>query len=241
MFNYFFYYHIYEKETNLNFVHFANTKPTLSLTSRQNITSHAYTTRFRTLQLTNNTFSIPQKFKHFLLPLFETMLIKLNSLNINGFNKSADKLAQFINQHNIHITFIQETHTIQQQQLSHFAHQYNFLVYPNTDHSLTLCGRKANISRLSKKSQAGRKANITCLFLLQVSTAIVRQPLFAIVYVTCYNSIVRHALCAIIVLAPFYGCLGSNLLQCSISTCLLRHLRDTEKAVVLYRFYFAML
>ena len=106
---------------------------------------------------------------------------------------------------------------------------------------LTLCGRKANISRLSKKSQAGRKANITCLFLLQVSTAIVRQPLFAIVYVTCYNSIVRHALCAIIVLAPFYGCLGSNLLQCSISTCLLRHLRDTEKAVVLYRFYFAML
>ena len=137
MFNYFFYYHIYEKETNLNFVHFANTKPTLSLTSRQNITSHAYTTRFRTLQLTNNTFSIPQKFKHFLLPLFETMLIKLNSLNINGFNKSADKLAQFINQHNIHITFIQETHTIQQQQLSHFAHQYNFLVYPNTDHFLT--------------------------------------------------------------------------------------------------------
>ena len=63
---------------------------------------------------------------------------------------------------------------------------------------LTLCSRKANISRLSKKSQAGRKANITCLFLLQVSTAIVRQPLFAIVYVTCYNSIVRHALCAII-------------------------------------------
>ena len=73
----------------------------------------------------------------FLFPLFETMLIKLNSLNINGFNKSTDKLAQFINQHNIHITFIQETHTIQQQQLSHFAHQYNFLVYPNTDHSLT--------------------------------------------------------------------------------------------------------
>ena len=67
-------------------------------------------------------------------------------------------------------------------------------------------------------SQAGRKANITCLFLLQVSTAIVRQPLFAIVYVTCYNSIVRHALCAIIVLAPFYGCLGNNLLQFSIST-----------------------
>ena len=64
-----------------------------------------------------------------------------------------------------------------------------------------------------KKSQAGRKANITCLFLLQVSTVIIRQPLFAIVYVTCYNSIVRHALCAIIVLAPFYGCLGNNLLQ----------------------------
>ena len=65
------------------------------------------------------------------------MLIKLNSLNINGFNKSADKLAQFINQHNIHITFIQETHTIQHQQLSHFSHQYKFLVYPNTGHSLT--------------------------------------------------------------------------------------------------------
>ena len=75
----------------------------------------------------------------FLRPLFETMLIKLNSLNINGFNKSADKLAQYtsINQHNIHIIFIQETHTIQHQQLSHFSHQYNFLVYPNTDHSLT--------------------------------------------------------------------------------------------------------
>ena len=65
MFNYCFYYHIYEKETKLNFVHFANTKPTLSLTSRQNMTSHAYTKQFGALQLTNNTFSIPQKFKHF--------------------------------------------------------------------------------------------------------------------------------------------------------------------------------
>ena len=65
MFNYCFYYHIYEKVTNPNFAHFANTKPTLFLTSKQNMTSHAYTTRFRTLQLTNNIFFIPRKFKHF--------------------------------------------------------------------------------------------------------------------------------------------------------------------------------
>ena len=65
------------------------------------------------------------------------MLIKLVSLNINGFNKSSDKLARFITQHNIHITCIQETHTIQHQKLSHFSHQHNFLVYPNTDPSLT--------------------------------------------------------------------------------------------------------
>ena len=137
MFNYCFYYHIYEKVTNPNFVHFENTKPTLYLTSKQNMTSHPYTTRFQTLQLTNNTFFIPKNLNTFLRPLFKIMLIKLNSLNINGFNKSADKLAQYINQHNTHITFIQETHTIQHQQLSHFSHQYNFLVYPNTDHSLT--------------------------------------------------------------------------------------------------------
>ena len=65
MLNYCFYYHIYVKETNSNFVQFANTKPTHSLTSRQNMNSHAYTTRFRTLQFTNNTFFIPQIFKHF--------------------------------------------------------------------------------------------------------------------------------------------------------------------------------
>ena len=70
------------------------------------------------------------------------MLIKIGSLNINGFNKFSDKLALFIIQHNIHITCIQETHTTQQQQqqqqqLSHFSHQHNFLVCPNTDHSLT--------------------------------------------------------------------------------------------------------
>ena len=65
------------------------------------------------------------------------MLIKIASLSIKKFNKSFDKLAQFIIQHNIHITCKQETHTIQQQQLSHFSHQHNFLVYHNTDHSLT--------------------------------------------------------------------------------------------------------
>ena len=65
------------------------------------------------------------------------MQINFASLNINGFNKSSDKLALFIFQHNIHATFIQETHTIQQQQLSHFLHQHTLLAYPNTDHSLT--------------------------------------------------------------------------------------------------------
>ena len=36
-----------------------------------------------------------------------------------------------------YVTFIQETHTIQHQQLSHFLHQHTLLAYPNTDHSLT--------------------------------------------------------------------------------------------------------
>ena len=65
------------------------------------------------------------------------MQINFASLNINGFNKSSDKFALFIFQHNIHVTFIQETHTIQHQQLSHFLHQHTLLAYPNTDHSLT--------------------------------------------------------------------------------------------------------
>ena len=65
------------------------------------------------------------------------MQIKFTSININGFNKSDNKLAQFITHHNIHFTCIQETHTIQHQQLSHFSHKHNFLVFPNTDLSLT--------------------------------------------------------------------------------------------------------
>ena len=65
------------------------------------------------------------------------MQINICSLNINGFNNSSNKLAHFIFKHNIHVTFIQETHTIQHQQLSHFLHQHTFLAYPNTDHSLT--------------------------------------------------------------------------------------------------------
>ena len=58
-------------------------------------------------------------------------------LNIKGFNKSSDKLAVFVFQHNIHVIFIQETHTMQHQQLSHFLHQHTLLAYSNTDHSLT--------------------------------------------------------------------------------------------------------
>ena len=65
------------------------------------------------------------------------MQLKIASLNINGFNKSSDQLARFIISHNIHFTCIQETHTIQHQQLSHFSHKNNFLSYSNTDHSLT--------------------------------------------------------------------------------------------------------
>ena len=65
------------------------------------------------------------------------MLINFASQNINGFHKSSDKLAHFISQYNIHFTCIQKTHTIQHQQLSHFSHQHNLLVYPNTDYSLT--------------------------------------------------------------------------------------------------------
>ena len=61
------------------------------------------------------------------------MQIKFSSINVNGFNKSDDKLAHF----NIHFTCIQETHTIHHQQLSHFSHQHNFLVFPHTDLSLT--------------------------------------------------------------------------------------------------------
>ena len=65
------------------------------------------------------------------------MQLKIASLNINGFNKSSDQLARFITSHNIQFTCIQETHTIQHQQLSHFSHRNNFLTYSKTDHSLT--------------------------------------------------------------------------------------------------------
>ena len=41
------------------------------------------------------------------------MQINFGSLNINSFNKSTNKLAHFIFKHNIHVTFIQETHMIQ--------------------------------------------------------------------------------------------------------------------------------
>ena len=65
------------------------------------------------------------------------MQINFATLNINGFNKSSEKLALFISQNNIHFTCIQETHTIQHQQLSHFLHQHTLLAYPNTDRLLT--------------------------------------------------------------------------------------------------------
>ena len=65
------------------------------------------------------------------------MQIKFTSINVNGFNKSDNKLAHFITHNNIHFTCIQETHTIHHQQLSHFSYQHNFLVFPNTDLSLT--------------------------------------------------------------------------------------------------------
>ena len=65
------------------------------------------------------------------------MQIKFTSINVNGFNKSDNKLAHFITHNNIHFTCIQETHTIHHQTLSHFAHQHCFLVFPNTDLSLT--------------------------------------------------------------------------------------------------------
>ena len=65
------------------------------------------------------------------------MQIKFTSINVNSFNKSDNKLAHFITHNNIHFTCIQETHTIHHQKLSHFAHQHNFLVFPNTDLSLT--------------------------------------------------------------------------------------------------------
>ena len=65
------------------------------------------------------------------------MLINFACLNITINHKSSDKLTHFISQYNMHFTCIQETHTIQHQELSHFSHQHNLLVYPNTDHSLT--------------------------------------------------------------------------------------------------------
>ena len=65
------------------------------------------------------------------------MILKITSLNINGFNKSCDQLSRYISQHNIYLICIQETHTIQIQQLSHFSHSHKFLAYPNTDQSLS--------------------------------------------------------------------------------------------------------
>ena len=65
------------------------------------------------------------------------MILKITFLNINGFNKSSDQLSRYISQQNIHLICIQETHTIQIQQLSHFSHSHKFLAYPNTDQSLS--------------------------------------------------------------------------------------------------------
>ena len=65
------------------------------------------------------------------------MLLKLATLNINGFNRSSTHLPRIIFLNNFHFFFIQETHTIQKQELSHFCHLNNFLVYSNTDHLLT--------------------------------------------------------------------------------------------------------
>ena len=65
------------------------------------------------------------------------MILKITSLNINRFNKSSDQLSCYISQHNIHLICIQETHTIQIQQLSHFSHSHKFLAYPNIDQFLS--------------------------------------------------------------------------------------------------------
>ena len=47
------------------------------------------------------------------------------------------QLSRDISQHYIHLICIQETHTIQIQQLSQFSHCHKFLAYPNTDQSLS--------------------------------------------------------------------------------------------------------
>ena len=68
---------------------------------------------------------------------FKKMQPKIASFNIMGFNKSSEQLARFITHHNIHPICIQETHTIQHQQLLHFSYRHNVLAYPNSDHSPT--------------------------------------------------------------------------------------------------------
>ena len=60
---------------------------------------------------------------------------EIATVNKNGFNKPSTYLARFITQHNIHFFLIQETHTIQKQQLSHLCYIHNLLAYPNSEYS----------------------------------------------------------------------------------------------------------
>ena len=65
------------------------------------------------------------------------MHLKIATVNINEFNKASTYLTRCITQHNIHFLFIQKTHTIQKQQLSHLCHIHNLLANPKFEYSLS--------------------------------------------------------------------------------------------------------
>ena len=62
------------------------------------------------------------------------MILKIATLNVNGFNHNAHLILRFITLHNLHILCIQETHHIQNHIISHFA-QHKLQIISNTDNN----------------------------------------------------------------------------------------------------------
>ena len=65
------------------------------------------------------------------------MSLKLSSLNINGLSNSISSLARFITKHKIHITCLQETHTVHAQYITHFTQTHNFTLITNTNNPIS--------------------------------------------------------------------------------------------------------
>ena len=58
--------------------------------------------------------------------------LKIASINVNGFNHKATEISRFIARYHLHATFLQETHQIHNQLISHLLQKNNLHVIPNT-------------------------------------------------------------------------------------------------------------